>query len=174
MNKFEFIERYGIEKYEAHLALCREINKRKYQNDSDFRALAKKSANERFMKRYNTDNEYREFKKKQNLENCKKRYLNDVEYKLSKNVLKYVRDGELELIENFEAAKADNFEGWVVHHRLELTINGEYAHSEADLKRLDMYYDRPAFELIFMRKREHRSMHAKLENKNRQLKRIKL
>lgn len=170
MNKEEFIKRYGIEKYEAHLALCREINKRKYQNDSDFRASAKKSANERFMKRYNIDSEYREFKNKQNLENCKKRYKNDVEYKLRKNVLKYVREGELELIENFEAAKADNFEGWVVHHRLELTINGEYAHSKEDLKLLGMYYNRPYYELIFMRKSEHRSMHAKLENKNRTLK----
>lgn len=171
MNKQEFIERYGIEKYKRHVKLSSEIHKRKYDNDASFREHAIKTASERCMRRYNSDSEYRERKKKQNLENCNKRYKTDVNYKLRRNVLKYVREGELERIENYELALADNFEGWVVHHRLELTINGEYAHSEDELRLLGMYLNRPYYELIFMRKSEHRSMHAKLENKNRQLKR---
>lgn len=170
MNKQEFIERYGIEKYERHIKLSSEIHKKHYYSDPIYRENAIKSSSERCMKRYNSDPEYRERKKKQNLENCKKRYKTDINYKLSKNVLKYVREGELKRIENYELALADNFEGWVVHHRLELTINGEYAHSEDELELLGMYLNRPYYELIFMRLSEHRSMHAKLENKNRTLK----
>lgn len=62
-------------------------------------------------------------------------------------------------IENYELAKADNFEGWDRHHRLELTINGEFAHSHESLKRLNMYYHRPYFELIFLKQSEHNRLH---------------
>lgn len=62
-------------------------------------------------------------------------------------------------IENYELAKADNFEGWDCHHRLELTINGEFAHTHESLKRLNMYYHRPYFELIFLRQVDHNRLH---------------
>lgn len=62
-------------------------------------------------------------------------------------------------IENYDLAKADNFEGWECHHRLELTINGEFAHSHKSLKRLNMYYHRPYFELIFLTEQEHNRLH---------------
>ena len=74
--------------------------------------------------------------------------------------LKYCREGELEKIENYELAKADNFEGWDIHHRLELTINNEFAHSPESLKRLGIYFNRPYFELIFLRTSEHMKLHA--------------
>ena len=74
--------------------------------------------------------------------------------------MKYYRDNERHLIENYEAAKADNFKGWDIHHRLELTLNGEYAHTRAELKRLGMYYNRPYFELIYMKHADHRRLHA--------------
>lgn len=74
--------------------------------------------------------------------------------------LKYCREGELEKIENFELAKVDNFEGWDIHHRLELTLDGEFAHSYKSLKRLGMYFNRPYFELIFIRSSEHMKLHA--------------
>jgi len=65
----------------------------------------------------------------------------------------------LELIENFQSAANDNFKGWVLHHRLELTIDGEEVHTPSSLERLDMYYHRPYFELIFMRRGEHIALH---------------
>lgn len=63
--------------------------------------------------------------------------------------------------ENYDIAFTEGFKNWDVHHRLEFTINGEYAHSAAELKRLGMYYRRPYFELIFLRHEEHTSLHKK-------------
>lgn len=77
------------------------------------------------------------------------------------------RKNERHMIENYELAKSENFKGWCIHHRLELTINGEYAISKADLKRMGMYYHRPYFELIFMRNSEHSTMHKLAEWKHK-------
>ena len=62
-------------------------------------------------------------------------------------------------IENYEKAKADDFKGWHCHHRLE-THNSDGERRDVDitqkeLKALDMYYNRPASELIFLTSREH-------------------
>jgi hypothetical protein len=62
-------------------------------------------------------------------------------------------------IENYELAKADNFEGWEIHHRLEISLDNEEVHSLKSLKRLGMYYDRPYFELIFLTTSEHTALH---------------
>lgn len=68
-------------------------------------------------------------------------------------------------IENFEKAKADNFKGWDCHHRLEThSINGERRLVDltaSELIALDMYYNRPATELIFIRHSEHIGLHWK-------------
>lgn len=69
------------------------------------------------------------------------------------------RNNERHLIENFELAAADDFVGWVIHHRLELTLDGQNAASYADLKRLKMYWRRPYFELIYLRRADHIAMH---------------
>lgn len=70
-----------------------------------------------------------------------------------------------ENIENFDKAKADNFVGWEVHHRLEThTSDGERRLvdiSKAELKALDMYYNVPAEQLIYLTKSEHTSLHHK-------------
>lgn len=70
---------------------------------------------------------------------------------------------DISKIENYELAKADNFEGWVCHHRLELTMDNEHAHSREDLKRMNMYYNRPYFELIFLRLSEHSKLHTRAQ-----------
>lgn len=75
---------------------------------------------------------------------------------------------EPEKIENYEKAKADNFIGWEPHHRLE-THNSDGERrlvdiSAAELKALDMYYNRPASELIYLPESEHRSLHSIGEN----------
>ena len=69
---------------------------------------------------------------------------------------------DYENIENYEKAKKDNFKNWEVHHRLE-THNSDGERRPVDitadeLKALDMYYNRPADELIFLTKSEHSSL----------------
>lgn len=72
---------------------------------------------------------------------------------------------ELEKVENYDIALIDETEMWEIHHRLELTLNGEYAHSIEELKRLDMYYNRPYFELIFLKQSEHKKLHLQLRDR---------
>lgn len=66
---------------------------------------------------------------------------------------------DYENIENYEKAKKDNFKGWHCHHRLE-THNSDGERrlvdiSQKELMALNMYYNRPAEELIFLTIREH-------------------
>ena len=71
---------------------------------------------------------------------------------------------DYENIENYEAAKKDNFKEWCCHHRLE-THNSDGERRLVDitteeLQALGMYYNRPASELIFMKHSEHSSLHT--------------
>ena len=73
------------------------------------------------------------------------------------NFEKYCKD--YQNIENYEKAKKDNFKGWHCHHRLE-THNSDGERrlvdiSQKELMALNMYYNRPASELIFLTTREH-------------------
>ena len=70
---------------------------------------------------------------------------------------RYCKD--YENIENYEAAKKDNFKCWHCHHRLE-THNSDGERRLVDISKkeliaLGMYYDRPAEELIFLTVKEH-------------------
>lgn len=86
-------------------------------------------------------------------------------------IVKYlVREGELTKIENYDKAVADETQLWNCHHRLELTLDGEFAHSQEDLIRMGMYYNRPYFELIFLTHSEHSRLHGNsrsIEYKNK-------
>jgi hypothetical protein len=87
-----------------------------------------------------------------------------VKYNYEKYIQKYCCE-DISKIENYEKAKADNFKGWHCHHRLEThTSDGERRLvdiTQKELKALDMYYDRPSEELIFLTTREHNSLHKK-------------
>ena len=61
-------------------------------------------------------------------------------------------------IEHYEEASADNFAGWCIHHRLEIQQDGTRV-SKQELIDKDLYYERPASELVFMRRGEHTSLH---------------
>lgn len=68
-----------------------------------------------------------------------------------------------ELIENYDKAIADSTQTWCCHHRLE-THNSDGERrlvdiSSSELIALDMYYDRPPEELIFLTPIEHTSLH---------------
>ena len=80
---------------------------------------------------------------------------------------------EPEKIENYEKAKADDFKNWEVHHRLEThTLDGERRAVDitpAELQALGMYYNRPASELIFLPRSEHRSLHKPSEETKKKI-----
>ena len=71
---------------------------------------------------------------------------------------KFCRD-DISKIENYDLAIADKTQTWDLHHRLELTLDGDFALTRADLKLHDMYYNRPYYELIFLTHAEHMRMH---------------
>lgn len=72
-------------------------------------------------------------------------------------------------VENYEKAKADNFVNWVQHHRLEThNFDGEkrlVQITAEELKALDMYYNRPAEELIWLTRAEHINIHREFNKK---------
>ena len=74
------------------------------------------------------------------------------------NVKKFCNE-DITLIENYEKAINDT-QTWDCHHRKE-TDEGL---SLKQLKELGLYYDRPASELIFLTKSEHRSLHHQGKN----------
>ena len=78
-----------------------------------------------------------------------------------KQARKYCRDN-LSKIENYEQAIADKTQTWHLHHRLELTLDGEPALTHKQLKMHDMYYNRPYYELIFLTPSEHRKLHKNM------------
>lgn len=63
-------------------------------------------------------------------------------------------------IENYEKAIADETQTWDCHHRLETKCQA-YKPTRQDLKDWNLYYNRPAEELIFLTKTEHISLHHK-------------
>ena len=73
---------------------------------------------------------------------------------------KYCKD-DITKIENYNKAIDDTTQTWQCHHRLELTLNGEFALTPEQLKMHDMYYKRPYYELIFLTRSEHRRLHLR-------------
>ena len=77
--------------------------------------------------------------------------------------MKYKYCKNIEEIENYASAAADNFIGWDIHHRLE-THNSDGERRPVDLSRAELialgtYYGRPASELIFLKHGDHMSLH---------------
>ena len=67
---------------------------------------------------------------------------------------------DISLIENYQEAINDNTQTWHCHHRLEIELDK----SENELTNMNLYYNRPASELIFLTKRDHMSLHQKIHN----------
>ena len=64
----------------------------------------------------------------------------------------------LDKIEHYEEALAEDFKGWDIHHRREIQPDGTRV-SRQELIDQNLYYGRPASELMFMRHGEHRMLH---------------
>lgn len=61
-------------------------------------------------------------------------------------------------IRNYDKAVADDSTVYQLHHINELTFSSE------ELKKMNMYYHRPASELIFLTPKEHRRLHSSMDN----------
>lgn len=70
---------------------------------------------------------------------------------------------DISLIENYDKAVADKIHTWHCHHRGEILCCGQF--SIEDLKKFNLYYNRPANELIFLTHSDHMSMHMKTRMK---------
>lgn len=72
------------------------------------------------------------------------------------NVKKYCCE-DISKIENYELAINDKTQTWDCHHRGEILPCGRF--SINDLKKFNLYWNRPANELIFLTHSEHRKLH---------------
>lgn len=63
------------------------------------------------------------------------------------------------LIENYNKAIADNKKMWDTHHRRECDANGRTLFTRKQLIKMDLYYKRPASELIFVTRAIHKKLH---------------
>ena len=77
-----------------------------------------------------------------------------------RHVYKIYCSEPIDKIEHYEKALAENFKGWCIHHRLEIQPDGTRM-SRQELKGKDLYFNRPASELVFMRCEEHTSLHMR-------------
>ena len=71
-----------------------------------------------------------------------------------KHVNSYCREN-ISLIQNYDKAISDDTNMWHCHHRLGTVI------PKKNLLEMDLYYNRPATELIFLLEKNHRLLHNK-------------
>lgn len=76
---------------------------------------------------------------------------------ISANARQFCREKVSE-IENYDKAIADYQRTWHCHHRRETPVEG-IGLSREELKKNNLYYDRPAKELIFLTPEEHLELH---------------
>lgn len=75
------------------------------------------------------------------------------------NVKKFCCE-DITTIENYEQAINDQSQTWHCHHRLEIQDGGT-RFSSKELIANKLYYHRPASELVFLTRSEHRRLHQK-------------
>ena len=74
------------------------------------------------------------------------------------NAKKYCCDN-ISLIENYQEAIADQKRMWDIHHRKECDSEGKTLFTHKQLKEMNLYYNRPAKELIFVTRSMHKKIH---------------
>ena len=86
---------------------------------------------------------------------------------ISKRCINSYCNGDITKIENYELAVNDETQTWDCHHKLEThfsdgserPVNAQLSRDE--LKALDMYFDRPPEELIFLTSTDHIHIHKR-------------
>ena len=72
---------------------------------------------------------------------------------------------DVSLIENYHKAIADQTKIWDTHHRRECDENGRTLFTKKQLVEMNLYYKRPASELIFVTKSMHCKLHREIHSK---------
>lgn len=75
-----------------------------------------------------------------------------------RTVKRFCKDN-IEEIENYAEAIADKESTWDCHHKMEL--HGDYKNTLNEMKMMNLYYNRPAYELVFLKHEDHLSLHHK-------------
>ena len=72
---------------------------------------------------------------------------------------------EISLIENYHQAIADKEKMWDIHHRRECDDEGRTLFTHKQLKKMDLYFNRPASELMFVTRSMHWKIHREIHEK---------
>ena len=80
------------------------------------------------------------------------------------NAKKYCRE-DISLIENYNEAIADKEKKWEIHHRRECDENGKTLFTHKQLIEMNLYFNRPANELIFVTRSMHWKLHKDIQYK---------
>lgn len=165
MTKEEFIQKRGIEAWERHLEVSRLWTSKNKERHVQATRTCRKKKPEYYKRKSDMDNiKYADLKSKWKKEHSIKlnaKYRPELKHNratITGKFKKYCNDA-ICLIENYYIALQDNFKGWCIHHRLELHPDYSVRFTSVSLKKLNLYYNRPARELIFLRTEEHSSMH---------------
>lgn len=165
MTKKEYIEKYGEEAYQRQLEwnrkYCQQHREERKQRCKQYREQHREE-NKQYQKQYREQHrdEIKQYKKqhreeyKQHQKQWNRKHI---------HMFAYCIPEQIEQVENYQFAKKDNFDGWCIHHRLE-THNSDGEKRLVNLSRdeliaLDMYYNRPANELVFLTASEHMKLH---------------
>ena len=73
---------------------------------------------------------------------------------------------DVSLIENYHQAISDEEKMWDVHHRRESDSEGRTLFTRKQLIEMNLYYKRPASELIFVTRSMHKNMHREMLENN--------
>ena len=71
---------------------------------------------------------------------------------------------DISLIENYHEAIFDQKRTWDVHHRRECDENGRTLFTKKQLKEMNLYFNRPASELIFVTRSLHSKLHREIRS----------
>ena len=71
---------------------------------------------------------------------------------------------DIALIENYKQAITDQTRTWDIHHRRECDSEGRTLFTRKLLKDMNLYYKRPASELIFVTRSMHSKLHRELRS----------
>ena len=72
---------------------------------------------------------------------------------------------DISLIDNYHQAIADQTKMWDTHHRRECDANGKTLFTKKQLIEMNLYYNRPAAELIFVTRSMHLKLHREMREK---------
>lgn len=69
---------------------------------------------------------------------------------------------DISLIENYHEAISDEKKMWEIHHRRECDSEGRTLFTKKQLKEMNLYFKRPASELVFVTRSMHWKLHREL------------